>query len=166
MLQQLGSCPLSAFEARTFSGNKLSAIYVRTPVKVRGDTVMKKGVKALLAEATSQIKTYEVEEAKNQHGRKEVVFIDVRDEPELHSEGKIPGSVHAPRGMLEFYIDPESPLHKDVFDEEKEFIFYCKSGGRSALAAQRAKEMGLERVASMNGGFKTWKERGGQVKTV
>ena len=127
---------------------------------------MKKGIKDLLAEATLQIKTYEVEEAKNQLGREEVVFLAVRDEPELHSEGKIPGAVHASRGMLEYYIDPESPYHKDVFDEEKEFIFYCKSGGRSALAAQRAKEMGLERVASMNGGFNAWKEHGGHVETV
>lgn len=127
---------------------------------------MKKGIKDLLAEATSQIRTYDVEEATGLLGREQIVFIDVRDEPELRSEGKIPGAVHASRGMLEYYLDAESPYHKNVFVEEKEFIFYCKSGGRSALAAQRAKEMGLERVASVNGGFNAWKARGGQVETV
>ena len=127
---------------------------------------MKKSVKDLVAEATSQIQTYEVEEAKTRLGRENVVFIDVRDEPELHSEGKVPGAVPASRGMLEYYVDADSPYHKDVFDGEKEYIFYCKSGGRSALAAQRAKEMGLEGVASMNGGFNAWKERGGPVETV
>lgn len=127
---------------------------------------MKKGVKDLIAEAASQIKTYEVEEAKDRLGREEVIFIDVRDEPELKAEGKVPGAIHASRGMLEYYIDAESPYHKDVFDGQNEFVFYCKSGGRSALAAQRAKEMGLERVASVNGGFNAWRARGGQVETV
>lgn len=125
---------------------------------------MKKGIKDLLAEATARVKTYEVEDAKNLLGSEGAVFIDVRDEPELRSDGKLPGAVHASRGMLEFYIDAESPYHKDVFDADREFVFYCKSGGRSALAAQRAKEMGLERVASMNGGFKAWTEAGGKVE--
>ena len=127
---------------------------------------MKKGIKDLLAEATSRIKTYEVEEAKRRHGQADVVFVDVRDEPERRADGQIPGAVHASRGMLEYYIDAQSPYHKDVFDGKEEIIFYCKSGGRSALAAQRAKEMGLERVASMNGGFNAWKEQGGQVEPV
>ena len=127
---------------------------------------MKKTVKDLLTEANSQVTTYQVAEAKQRLGSDDVVFIDVRDEPELQSDGKIPGAVHASRGMLEFYIDRESPYHKDVFDSEKEFIFYCKSGGRSALAAQRAKEMGLERVASMQGGFTEWKGKGEPVEKV
>lgn len=129
-------------------------------------TTMRKSIKDLLAEASSQVKTYQVAEAKQRLGDDDVVFIDVRDEPELQSDGKIPGAVHASRGMLEFYIDRESPYHKDVFDSEKEFIFYCKSGGRSALAAQRAKEMGLERVASMQGGFTEWKGKGEPVEKV
>lgn len=126
---------------------------------------MKKGIKDLLAEATAQIKTCEVEEVKNMLGRNDTVFIDVRDEPELRNDGKLPGAVHASRGMLEFYIDSGSPYHKDVFDQDKEFVFYCKSGGRSALAAQRAKEMGMQRVASMNGGFKAWTAAGGKIET-
>ncbi|MGH8274019.1 MAG: rhodanese-like domain-containing protein [Gammaproteobacteria bacterium] len=127
---------------------------------------MKKGIKDLLAEATAQIKICEVEEARNLLGGNNVVFIDVRDEQELRSDGKLPGAVHASRGMLEFYIDAGSPYHKDVFDQDKEFVFYCKSGGRSALAAQRAKEMGIQRATSMNGGFKAWTEHGGQVESV
>ncbi|MGH8148058.1 MAG: rhodanese-like domain-containing protein [Rhodanobacteraceae bacterium] len=127
---------------------------------------MEKNIKDLLAEAAAHVKTYEVDEAKNLLGHGDVVFVDVRDEPELHSDGKLPGAIHASRGMLEFYIDRVSPYHKDVFDTDKEFVFYCKSGGRSALAAQRAKEMGLVRVASMNGGFKAWAEHGGPVAAV
>lgn len=126
---------------------------------------MTKGIKDLLAEVAAQVNTCEVDEAKRRLGDRETVFVDVRDEQELNSEGKIPGAVHASRGMLEFYIDPESPYHKEVFAEDLEFIFYCKSGGRSALAAQRAAEMGLRRVTSMNGGFKAWKEQEGSIDT-
>lgn len=124
---------------------------------------MSKSVKDLVAEATSKVKIYKLDEAEKAFEREDVVFVDVRDEPEVQS-GKVPGAVHASRGMLEYYIDKESPYHKDVFDEDKEFVFYCKSGGRSVLAAQRAKEMGLKRVASLNGGFSAWQERGGRVE--
>jgi rhodanese-related sulfurtransferase len=125
---------------------------------------MKTTVKDLLEKANSQIKTYEVADAMKRLEEKDVVFVDVRDEPELQDGGKIPGAVHASRGMLEFYIDPASPYYKEVFSSATELIFYCKSGGRSALAAQRAQEMGLERVASMKGGFPAWKEQGGPVE--
>jgi rhodanese-related sulfurtransferase len=126
---------------------------------------MKTTVKDLLEKANSQIKTYEVADAMKRLEEKDAVFVDVRDEPELQEGGKIPGAVHASRGMLEFYIDPASPYHKEVFSSGKEIIFYCKSGGRSALAAQRAQEMGLEWVASMKGGFPAWKEQGGPVES-
>src|SRR5690606_18958113 len=96
-------------------------------------------------------------------GRGDAVFVDVRDAPEL-AGGRIPGAVHASRGMLEFLIDPESPYHKQVFAEPKEFIFYCKSGARSALAAQSAQEMGLARVATIEGGLNAWEEGGGEVE--
>lgn len=125
---------------------------------------MKKCVKEILAEANSRVTTCDVEEARSLLGRDDVVFVDVRDEPELHGGGKLPGAVHASRGMLEFYIDPDSPYHKEVFAQDRHFVFYCKSGGRSALAAQRAAEMGLERVASMNGGFSAWVAGGGDVE--
>ena len=125
---------------------------------------MKKGIKDLLAEANERIKTYTVDEAKRLLDNDDVVFIDVRDEPELQETGKLPGAVHASRGMLEYYVDEQSPYHREIFDSGKEFVFYCKSGGRSALAAQRAQEMGLERVASMAGGMLAWKEAGGPVE--
>lgn len=126
---------------------------------------MKRTVKDLLENANSQITTYEVADAMKRHGEENVVFIDVRDEPELQDGGRIPGAVHASRGMLEFYIDPASPYHKEIFSSGVEIIFYCKSGGRSALAAQRAQEMGVERVANLKGGFPAWKEQGGPVES-
>ena len=125
---------------------------------------MRKTVKELLADANKGVKAYEVAEAIALLGREDTLFIDVRDEPELMNEGKIPGAIHASRGMLEFYIDPQSPYHKEEFDSDKELIFYCKSSGRSALAAQRAQEMGLPNVAHITGGFNSWKEKGGPIE--
>jgi len=98
---------------------------------------MKKGFKRLLAEANDAIVTYTPAEAQALLGDESVVFVDVRDLPELKREGKIPRAVHASRGMLEFLVDPESPYHKPVFASDKKFLLYCASGGRSALAAQR-----------------------------
>lgn len=125
---------------------------------------MKKCVKDILAEANSSISCCNVEEAKGLLGQKDVVFVDVRDESELRGSGKLPGAVHASRGMLEFYIDPDSPYHKEVFGLDRHFVFYCKSGGRSALAAQRATEMGLTRVTNLSGGFAAWLDDGGTVE--
>ncbi len=96
----------------------------------------------------------------------DVVFIDIRDLPELEQAGKIPGAIHASRGMLEFFADPESPYHKDVFVSGKKLLLYCASGGRSALAAQRLQEMGLNSVAHVGGGIKAWKDAGGPVQPV
>jgi rhodanese-related sulfurtransferase len=95
-----------------------------------------------------------------------VVFIDVRDLPELERDGKIPGAVHASRGSLEFYADPQSPVHIDVFASGQKLILYCASGGRSALATQRLQEMGLHRVAQISGGMKAWKAANGPVEAV
>lgn len=125
---------------------------------------MKKGIKDLLAEANSRVKTYSVDEVRGLLGDDGVAFVDVRDEAEVRETGKLPGAVHASRGMLEFYVDQGSPYHMDVFESGKEIVFYCKSGGRSALAAQRAQEMGVERVASMAGGMLAWKEKDGPVE--
>ncbi len=85
-------------------------------------------------------------------------LIDIREPNELTENGKIEGSVNAPRGMLEFYADPSLPYHKKEFDPEKRIILHCASGGRSALAAQTLKQMGYENVAHMDGGLKAWKE--------
>jgi rhodanese-related sulfurtransferase len=126
---------------------------------------MNKGYKQLVAEANSAIETIQAAEAMRQLQTGEVAFIDVRDLPELERDGKIPGAVHASRGMLEFHADPESPYHKEVFASGKKLILYCASGGRSALAAQRLQEMGLSRVAHVSGGMKAWKEMNGPVET-
>lgn len=125
---------------------------------------MKKGYKQLLAEANAQIETIPVEKALDLFKMQNVTFIDIRDFPELDQDGRIPGSIHASRGMLEFYADPESPYYKDIFSSGNKLILYCASGGRSALAAQRLQEMGLSRVAHIGGGFNAWKEVNGPVE--
>jgi rhodanese-related sulfurtransferase len=118
------------------------------------------GYKALLARAEAQIETLSVEEARALHGRDDVVFIDLRDPRELEREGRMPEAFHCPRGMLEFWIDPESPYAKPVFSQDKRFVFFCAGGWRSALAALTAQEMGLKPVAHIAGGFGAWKKAG------
>ena len=125
---------------------------------------MKKGYKALLAEANAVIETLPVDQALRLHRDCEVVFVDLRDPREIQREGRIPGSFSCPRGMLEFWIDPESPYAKPIFAEDKRFLFYCASGWRSALAAKTAQEMGLGKVAHIGGGFTAWRDGGGAVE--
>lgn len=93
-----------------------------------------------------------------------MTFIDLRDPRELEREGRMPGAFHCPRGMLEFWVDPESPYHKPVFAEDKRFIFFCAGGWRSALAAQIAQRMGLQPVAHIRGGFGAWRKANGPVE--
>jgi rhodanese-related sulfurtransferase len=121
---------------------------------------LKKGFRQLVSEAKSRIRTLSLEEARARHGRDDVVFVDVRDVRELERDGMIPGAFHCPRGMLEFWIDPESPYAKDVFRSGKEFVFYCNGAWRSALAADTAQQMGLEHVTEMDGGFAAWTSAG------
>jgi rhodanese-related sulfurtransferase len=127
---------------------------------------MPKGFKDYLAEANAQVETCSVQDALRLHGRDGWVFVDVREAGELDKEGKIPEAVHASRGLLEFRIDPASPMHDPALapDPKKRFIFYCGTGGRSALAAQRATEMGLGEVISMAGGFNAWKAADGPIE--
>lgn len=127
---------------------------------------MQKGYKQLVAEANATIETIPVAEALPLLDREEVVFIDIRDLPEIERDGIIPGAIHVPRGMLEFTADPESPYHKEVFASGKQLLIYCASGGRSALATQRLQEMGLNRIAHVAGGLKAWKEASGPVETI
>lgn len=124
---------------------------------------MKRGYKAMLAEANAAVETVPVADARRLHGLDDVLFVDLRDIRELERDGMIPGAFHAPRGMLEFWIDPESPYHKPVFAERKRFLFYCASGWRSALATKTAAEMGLDAVCHLEGGFSAWKKDGGPV---
>lgn len=123
-----------------------------------------KGFKALVAEANAKIETIPTEAAKALVGRDDVVLVDLRDPRELEREGKMPGAFHCPRGMLEFWIDPESPYHKPIFAEDKKFVFFCGGGWRSALAAAAAQDMGLKPVAHIEGGFGAWKKAGGPVE--
>ncbi len=127
---------------------------------------MTKGFKDYLAEANAHVETCSVQDALRLHGRDEWTFVDVRDAGELEKEGKIPKAVHASRGLLEFRIDPTSPMHDPAFapDPKKRFVFYCGTGGRSALAAHRAIEMGLGEVISMAGGFNAWKAADGPIE--
>ena len=122
-----------------------------------------KGYKVLLAEAENFITTLDVEAVKAFQGRDDVVMVDLRDPRELEREGRMPGAFHCPRGMLEFWIDPDSPYAKPVFQEDKTFVFFCAGGWRSALAAKAAQDMGLQPVAHMAGGFGAWKKQGGAV---
>ncbi|RXF75103.1 rhodanese-like domain-containing protein [Hansschlegelia zhihuaiae] len=123
-----------------------------------------RGFRDMLAEAESRVESLPVETALSLHRREDVTFVDLRDPRELDREGRVPGAFHCPRGMLEFWIDPESPYHKPVFAEDRTFVFFCGSGWRSALAADTAQSMGLKPVAHVSGGFKAWKEAGGPVE--
>jgi hypothetical protein len=124
---------------------------------------IRKGVKDLVAEADARIRTIDTEDAIELARRDNIVIVDLRDIRERIREGFIPGSFHAPRGMLEFWVDPESPYYKDIFGRDATFVFYCASGWRSALATAAVKDMGMERVAHIRGGFNAWKKAGGTI---
>ncbi len=123
-----------------------------------------RGYQQLLDEALAQVTTLGVDEARALYGRDDVVFVDVRDVRELDAEGVVPGAVHAPRGMLEFWVDPASPYHREVFAREgATYVLFCALGWRSALATKTLQDMGLSRVAHIAGGFTAWREAGGPV---
>jgi rhodanese-related sulfurtransferase len=121
---------------------------------------MRKTVKSMVDEATAAITTYSVEEARDLHGREDVQFIDIRDVRELERDGVIPGAFHAPRGMLEFWACRESPYHKKVFDQDKHLVLFCAAGWRSALATKTLQDMGVDKVAHIDGGYTAWKAAG------
>jgi rhodanese-related sulfurtransferase len=122
------------------------------------------GYKALVDAAEREIETLPAEQAIKLAGNDNVVLVDIRDIRELQREGKVPGAVHCPRGMLEFWIDPASPYHKVAFAQDKKFVFFCAAGMRSALATQTAQRMGLKPVAHIAGGFGAWKAAGGPIE--
>jgi rhodanese-related sulfurtransferase len=121
-------------------------------------------VASLVEAAEREIETIDAQEAIALQQDGHTVLVDLRDVRELQREGKIPGAFHCPRGMLEFWIDPESKYHKPIFAADKRFVFFCAGGQRSALAAQTAKRMGLKPVAHIAGGFGAWKAAGGPVE--
>ncbi|MFO1122466.1 MAG: rhodanese-like domain-containing protein [Hyphomicrobiales bacterium] len=128
--------------------------------------VITKGFRTLMAEAEAEVKQVSAAEAKDLAGRDDVVIVDIRDIREVQREGRIPGSFHAPRGMLEFWVDPESPYFKPIFGADKTFVIHCASGWRSLLATQVLQQMGLKPVLNLKGGFAAWKEAGGNVEQV
>jgi len=118
----------------------------------------------LVAAAEREVETLRAADAVKLHGRADVVLVDIRDIRELNREGRVPGAFHCPRGLLEFWVDPQSPYHKPVFAQDKRFVFFCAGGLRSALAAQTVQRMGLRPVAHVGGGFAAWKQAGGPVE--
>lgn len=122
-----------------------------------------KTVRDMLEEANATIETITAEQALPLLERDDTVFVDVRETGELERDGSIPGAIHCPRGILEFEIDPNSPMHNPAFADNRRVMFFCASGGRSALAGLTAVQMGLERVAHMAGGFGAWREAGGRI---
>lgn len=116
-------------------------------------------VSDLVARAKSRITTLPVEQAREEAESGRALLVDIRDIRELDREGRIPGAVHAPRGMLEFWVDPASPYHKEIFASGKRLVLFCAAASRSALATETLQEMGLTNVAEMDEGFKGWKTR-------
>ncbi|MDP9229313.1 MAG: rhodanese-like domain-containing protein [Bacteroidota bacterium] len=114
----------------------------------------------LVKEAKQQIDNLTPAQVKEELEKGNVTLIDLRESEELKQNGKIPSSVHAPRGMLEFYADPSLPYHKPEFNKDNRIILHCSLGGRSALATATLKQMGYENVAHLDGGFEAWKEAG------
>jgi rhodanese-related sulfurtransferase len=123
-----------------------------------------KGIKQLCAEAEREIETMSVEQVMAVKDDPNVQLVDIRDIRELWRDGSIPGASHAPRGMLEFWVDPDSPYYRAEFGSGKKFIFFCAGGMRSALATQAVHNMGLAPVAHMAGGFGAWVKAGGAVE--
>ena len=125
-----------------------------------------KGYQQLVAEAMAQVTTYSVAEVQSRLNHADTQIVDIRDIREL-VDGTVVGAYHAPRGMLEFWVDPVSPYHKPLFaDETKEFILFCGAGWRSALAAKALQEMGMRNVAHIDGGYAAWVKAGAPTETL
>lgn len=121
---------------------------------------LKVGYQALIDGAMAQIETLSLEQAQTLLQDPNTVFVDIRDVRELEREGMIPHAVHAPRGMLEFWVDPDSPYYKSIFGEGKRLVLYCASAWRSALATETLQKMGVPQVCHLAGGFSAWKGAG------
>ena len=116
-----------------------------------------KPVQEMVAEAKADLDNLTPAEARRRADEEGALIVDIRDVRELQREGVIEGAMHAPRGMLEFWVDPQSPYYKDTFGEDREFILHCASGWRSALSAKTLKDMGLPRISHIDTGFGGWK---------
>ena len=124
---------------------------------------MTRSAAELVAEAKGKVENLDPDAVERELQEGDAVLVDLREPDELEANGRIPGSVHVPRGMLEFRADPASPYHQEPLDPSKRVILHCASGGRSALAAAALQEMGYDRVAHLDGGFTGWKEAGKPV---
>lgn len=118
----------------------------------------------MVEDAMKSIDNLSADEVQSETQNDDVVLVDIRDFRELYLKGKIPGSIHAPRGMLEFWVDPESEYYRDVFSPEKRYVLYCAAGGRSALAAKTMKDMGYSDVGHLETGFAGWEEAGLEIE--
>lgn len=127
---------------------------------------MKMGIKEMCELAELEIETITAADALKVYQDDDVVIVDIRDIRELYRDGKIPGSYHAPRGMLEFWVDTESPYHKPIFASGKRFVFHCAGGLRSALTTQTLQRMGLENACHIEGGFAVWRKAGYPIEAV
>lgn len=123
-----------------------------------------KSSKDIVKAALGAVPALSVDDALPLADSKTHVFVDLRDGDEQAKTGIIPGAVASSRGMMEFHIDPDSPAHKPAFNQDKTYVFYCASGGRSALAAQVAMDMGLTPVVNLSGGIAAWKKAGGPIE--
>ena len=119
--------------------------------------MLKRGFKDMLAEANAVIETVAVLDLPYHLEDEDVVLLDVRETEERKNEGEIPGSIHVPRGLLEFQADPESPIYNKALVPERRYIVYCGTGGRSALAAKTLLDMGFPEVATLAGGYASWR---------
>ena len=124
---------------------------------------IKRTVEQMVADANKEVEEISINDAKPLVGREDVLFIDIRDIRELAKTGRVSGARHVPRGMLEMWIDPDTPYHRDFFAEDKKFVFYCAGAWRSALAAKTAQDMGLTPVPHLEGGIKAWIQAGGPI---
>ena len=125
-----------------------------------------KGFRALVDEAMAQVTTHSVDEVRQRLDDPALQLVDIRDARELEREGTLPGAINAPRGMLEFWVDPDSPYYKPVFgDEDKQYVLFCGAGWRSALAAKALQDMGMTNVAHIDGGFTAWAKQGAPVES-
>jgi 2-hydroxychromene-2-carboxylate isomerase/rhodanese-related sulfurtransferase len=152
--------PMALFQGERFWGvDRLPHLEFRIKQTLGG-----KDYKALLHQANSEVNTLSINAARALHDDADVVFVDLRDPRELEREGVIPGAFHAPRGMLEFWVDPKSPYYKSVFTPDKHFVLFCAGGWRSALTAQAIQNMGLlPSISHIDGGFSAWKKSGASV---
>lgn len=119
--------------------------------------MLKRGYKDMLAEANAVIETVSVQDLPYHMDNSDVVLVDVRETVEREQDGIIPGSVHVPRGLLEFHADPDSPIYIDTLKQDRKLILYCGTGGRSALAAKTLDDMGYLDVCSLAGGYAAWR---------